>query len=365
MEQAIGIVTTNYSCNNMSDLTASRPPAALPVAGRYRMVDFALSNMVNAGIRTVGIILPYDYRSLVDHLGSGKDWSLDRKHGGMFMLPGSPFGTARSGPRFLLRDLIDNKVFLEKERRPYVIVSAANIVYNMDYEALLQAHMASGADITVVTDKTNDENVALTTFRVANNRVEAIGYGAHPGDTAFMDCFVVSIEKLLELLGWYAAEDYIDLFEALKEDLSRVNIQCYEFDGEALPMFSSACYYKRSMRFCEPRVLDAIFNMERPIFTKAHDNPPAKYEPGAQAVRSLVSGGARVAGHIENSILGRDVIVQPGAVVRDSIIMQSCIIEAGARVENAIVDRNNVIPARTEMRGTPEEVFIKGKGYVS
>ena len=115
MDRCIGLITTNYSLKNPSALTESRPPAALPIAGRYRMVDFALSNMVNAGMRTVGLILPSNYRALMDHVESGKDWSLDRKHGGLFNLPGSAFGSTRSGARFLIRDLIDNRVFLDRE----------------------------------------------------------------------------------------------------------------------------------------------------------------------------------------------------------------------------------------------------------
>ena len=151
METAVGLITTNYSIKHPSALTKSRPAASVPFLGRYRFVDFALSNMVNAGIKTVGVVMPFNYRSIVDHLYTGKDWGLDRKKGGLFLMPGSAFGTSRKGPRFLLRDLIANRVFLERDTATNVVVSAANIIYNYDYAELIRAHNESGADITLLT----------------------------------------------------------------------------------------------------------------------------------------------------------------------------------------------------------------------
>ena len=362
MDRCIGLITTNYSVKNPSALTESRPPAALPIAGRYRMVDFALSNMVNAGMRTVGLILPSHYLALMDHVESGKDWSLDRKHGGLFNLPGSAFGSTRSGARFLIRDLIDNRVFLDREKRPYIVLSAANIIYNMDFQDLIDEHCKSGADITVVTKRAAEENVSLTGFHVDNNRVVGVHQGVQFGDTSFLDTFVVSIDILKQLLDWYKSLDYLDLFEALTGDLDRVNVQTYTFDGPAMAVFSAKCFYKNSMKLLDPDIDDEIFGDERPIFTKAHDNPPAKYEPGAKVSNSLVAGGSRIAGCVENSILGRNVVVEPGATVRNAIVMQSCVVESGARIENAIVDRDNTIPARTELRGTLDDILIQGKG---
>ena len=151
MAKAIGLITANYSTKFPSPLTDSRPAASIPFLGRYRAVDFALSNMVNCGIRTVGMIMPYNYRSLIDHVGSGREWELTRKGGGLFILPGSAFGTSRTGSRFLLRDLSHNKVFLERDSADIVAVSTCNWVYNVDYNEVFEAHAASGADITVLT----------------------------------------------------------------------------------------------------------------------------------------------------------------------------------------------------------------------
>ncbi len=360
MAKAIGLITANYSTKFPSPLTDCRPAASIPFLGRYRAVDFALSNMVNCGIRTVGMIMPYNYRSLIDHVGSGREWELTRKGGGLFILPGSAFGTSRIGSRFLLRDLIHNKVFLERDNADFVIVSACNWVYNMDYSKLIDAHVASGADITVLTQAARDKDVDVCGFEMDGTRVKGIKHGVAFGDTAFLDCFVVAREKLIELLDWYKANDYLDLFEALTGEYERVNVQAYNFEGYAAPLFNKETYFKSNMDMLDPKITHELFSI-RPIMTKAHDNQPAKIVTGSKVSNSRISGSCRIYGTVTNSILGRSVVVEAGATVNNSIIMQGCVIKSGARVENAIVDRNNVLPEGTELCGTEAAILIKDK----
>lgn len=360
MAKAIGLITANYSTKFPSPLTDSRPAASIPFLGRYRAVDFALSNMVNCGIRTVGMIMPYNYRSLIDHVGNGREWELARKGGGLFILPGSAFGTSRTGSRFLLRDLIHNKVFLERDSADYVIVSGCNWVFNIDYDELIDAHKASGADITVVTQSARDKDVDVCGFELDGTRVKGIKHGVVFGDTAFLDCFVVAREKLIEILDWYAANDYLDLFEALAGEYERVNVQAFDFEGYAAPLFNKETYFKSNMDMLDPKITHELFSV-RPIMTKAHDNQPAKFVTGAVVSNSRVSGSCRISGTVTNSILGRSVVVEKGAVVNNSIIMQGCVIKSGARVEYAILDRNNVVPEGTEMCGTESAILIKDK----
>ena len=360
MAKAIGLITANYSTKFPSPLTDGRPAASIPFLGRYRAVDFALSNMVNCGIRTVGMIMPYNYRSLIDHVGSGREWEITRKGGGLFILPGSAFGTSRTGSRFLLRDLIHNKVFLERDNADFVIVSACNWVYNMDYNELIDAHVASGADITVLTQAARDKDVDVCGFEMDGTRVKGIKHGVAFGDTAFLDCFVVAREKLIELLDWYKANDYLDLFEALTGEYERVNVQAYNFEGYAAPLFNKETYFKSNMYMLDPKITHELFSI-RPIMTKAHDNQPAKIVTGSKVSNSRISGSCRIYGTVTNSILGRSVVVEAGATVNNSIIMQGCVIKSGARVENAIVDRNNVLPEGTELCGTEAAILIKDK----
>lgn len=360
--KAIGVITANYSTKYPTVLSEARPPASMPFLGRYRVVDFALSNMVNCGIRTVGIIMPYNYRSLIDHVGSGREWDLNRKKGGLFVLPGSAFGTSRTGSRFLLRDLVHNKACLERSTADYVVVTSANFVYNADYRRIIEAHENSGADITVLTRKAEDKDVDVSGFSVEDGRVKGVKHGVEFGDTAFLDCFVIGRNLLLQMLEWYAQTDYLDLFEALAADYARVKVLTLDYPGYVAAIFNKDAYFKANMDLLDPKVSAELFPVERPVRTKAHDNAPAKFEAGSRVSNARVSGSCRIYGSVTNSILGRGVIVESGATINNAIVMQGCIVESGARIENAIVDRDNKIPARTELRGTPDALFIKGKG---
>ena len=360
MAKAIGLITANYSTKFPSPLTETRPVASMPFLGRYRVVDFALSNMVDCGIRTVGMIMPYNYRSLIDHIGNGREWELTRKGGGLFILPGSAFGTSRTGSRFLLRDLINNRIFLERDSARYVILSSCNWVFNMDYNELIAAHADSGADITVVTQSARDKDVDVCGFEIEGNRVKGVKHGVVFGDTAFLDTFVIGRERLLEILDWYAANDYLDLFEALAGEYDRVEVRTYDFEGYAAPVFNKDTYFKSNMDMLDPKITHELFSI-RPIITKAHDNSPAKVVSGAKIQQSRISGSCRIYGTVTNSILGRGVVVEKGATVNNAIIMQGCKIKSGAVVENAIVDRNNVVPEGTELKGTADNILIKEK----
>lgn len=259
MEKVIGLVTCNYSAKESGPLSASRPVASMPFLGRYRLVDFALSNLVNCGIRTVGMVMPYNYRSLIDHVGSGKDWDLDRKNGGLFVLPGSAFGTSRTGARFLLRDLVHNKVFFTRSTADAVILTSANFVYNIDLDEVYAAHKESGADVTVVTRSSCGTFDDAVRFDVENGRVKGVHNGVKFGECMFLDCFVISRKLLLDMFEWYAPTDYLDIFEAMAGDFGRINVQTFEFTGYVAPIFTKRDYYKSNMAMLDMDVQDDLF----------------------------------------------------------------------------------------------------------
>lgn len=361
MPKAIGLVTCNYTTASKDDVFSGRPVASMPYLGRYRLVDFALSNMVNAGIRNVGMIMPNNYRSLVDHVGSGKDWDLDRKNGGLFIMPGTAFGTSRTGARFLIRDLVQNREFLTKNSEKYVVLSTANFICNVDVKQLIATHEATGANITVLVKKaTCDGNEDVVTFDVEDGRVKSVKQGVKFDEYAFLDYAVIERSLLLELIDSFAAIDHLDLFEALNSEYGRFRVMIAEFDGYMKPIFDKPSYFKANVDLLDPEVLSELTDA-RPIKTKAHDNPPAKYEPGCKVSNALVASGDRIFGTVQGSVLGRNVIVEAGAQVRNSILMQGVIVKTGASVENAIIDKNNVVPAGTELRGTDDDILYLKK----
>lgn len=360
--KAIGYITANYTCREQSVLLEDRPFASLPFIGRYRLIDFPLSNMMNAGIKTVGVVMPGNYRSLIDHIGSGKDWMLDRKKGGLFLVPGNPYGTSRRGMRFLLRDIISNKVLFQRSDKPYVVMCGSNVVFNIDLNQIIDAHASSGAGITMVYCKAERAHEDVTSLVIGEaGRVQSVKSGCQFGDNKFLDCFIIDRQLLLEIIDQYASADYMDFFEAIAGDFARVDVCSYEFKGMAVGIFDETSFYKRSMELLNPDVADKLFMPDRPIMTKAHDVPPAKYAATCHTCNSLISSGCNINGTVRNSILSRGVIVENGASVTNSIIMQDCVIKSGARVENAIVDKNNVVPANTELRGTPEAILVLPK----
>ena len=361
MPKAIGLVTCNYTTASKDDVFSGRPVASMPYLGRYRLVDFALSNMVNAGIRNVGMIMPNNYRSLVDHVGSGKDWDLDRKNGGLFIMPGTAFGTSRTGARFLIRDLVQNREFFTKNSEKYVVLSTANFICNVDVKALIAAHEESGANITVLTKKaTCDGNIDVVTFELDGDRVKSMKQGVKFGQVAFLDYAVIERTLLLELIDSFAAVDHLDLFEALNSEYGRFRVVAADFDGYMKPIFDKPSYFAANIDLLDPEV-HAELTDARPIKTKAHDNPPAKYEPGAKVSNSLIASGDRIYGSVQGSVLGRNVIIEPGASVRNSILMQGVIVKSGAKIENAIIDKANVVPAGTELRGTDGDILYLKK----
>ena len=364
--KAIGYITANYTAAEQSVLLDSRPLASMPFMGRYRLIDFPLSNMANAGIKTVGLVMPGNYRSIVDHVGHGKDWGLDRKKGGIFPLPGNPYGATKKGMRFLLRDIISNKTLFQRSDKPYVVLMGTNIIFNMDLNAIIEAHETSGADVTMVYIKAERNQEDATVLDInENGRVTAVRQGCHYGDNKFIECFIIGRELLLQIIDQYSTADYLDFFEAIAPDFGRIDVCTYEFKGLAMGMFNEDTYYHRSMELLDPKVCDQLFMKDRPILTKAHDAPPAKYAAGSLACNSRISAGCQIMGTVRNSILARGVVVESGASVTDSIIMQSCTIKRGARVENAIIDKNNTVAANTELRGTPDKILVVGKAQLS
>lgn len=361
MKKIVGIITANYDTPELSALTSERTIASLPYCGRYRLIDFPLSNMVNSGINTVGLILPYKYRSILDHIGIGKEWSLDKKNGGLFVLPGSAFGVGGTSARFLIRDFGRNNMYLRRTDADYVVVTSANIVCNMDYTELIEKHMETEADITIVYKNAVRDNSYLSAVTMDGEAVTDISKGVKAGDKAFLDTFIIKRDVLVDIVEGYKAVSYSDMFDCIKGAYSQFKINAIEFDGYSKSIFTVPAYYDGNMDALGYDVDQDLFNQERPILTKVQDSVPTKYDKNCTVKNCSIPAGCTIKGEVVNSVLFRDVVVEEGAVVKNSVIMQNCVIKAGAVIENAIVDRRNVIECGTVLKGTKENILIKEK----
>lgn len=361
MEKIVGIITANYDTPELNELTRERTIASLPYCGRYRLIDFPLSNMVNSGIDTVGLILPYKYRSIIDHIGIGSEWSLDKKNGGLFVLPGSAFGIGGSSARFLLRDFGRNNVYLRRAAADYVVVTSANIVCNMDYTELFSHNKQSDADMTIVYKNAVRDNAYLSSVTLDGDKVIDISKGVKAGDKAFMDTFIIKRDVLVDIVEGYDTVSYSDLFDCIRDAFGKLKITAVEFNGYSKSIFTVPAYFDGNMDSFANEVDKDLFSQERPILTKVQDSVPTKYNKECTVKNCTIPAGCVISGTVENSVLFRDVVIEEGAVVKNSIVMQNCTIKSGAIVENAIIDRRNIIECGTVIKGTRENILIKGK----
>ena len=361
MEKISGIITANYLYDRSEPLTAHRGIASLPYGGRYRLIDFPLSNMMNFGLTSVGVITPHRYRSLLDHIGSGKPWALDRKRGGLFILPGTSYGLSHSDSRFILKDIAVNEEFLRRGGSQYVIVSSSGIVANINYDDLCKTHFESGADITMLYSTNCRSCSNLMGLKLDGDRVIGTTENPAKGEPAFIESFIIGTDFLLKLIEWYSAIDHLDLFEAIQFDLDKMDVRACEFDGYCANICDAQSYYEHSLDLLNPDIRADVFNTEAPIMTKIQDTVPTKYMSDCKVSNSLIAAGCAIEGTVENSILFRHVTIEPGAVVKNSIIMQGCTVKAGACIENAIIDRGHVIAANTILRGCEDKIFVLPK----
>ena len=338
MNNVFGIIFANYNASGFGELLHRRTIASLPFAGRYRLIDFPLSNMVNSGIGTVGLIMPAAYRSLIDHVGSGKEWNLSKKIGGLYILPGTVYSGSSNTQKFMLSDLLVNHRYIERRAEgTYALVSSANEVCNLDYTEMIDQHIESGKTVTFAYFK--DEN----------------------GAEKSLDCFVVSRATLLTIIASYPRSSHLDLVELLKSEFAQDEIGRYVFDAYVRPIDTIEDYIKANQELLDPQVHKLLFRGERTIFTKIQDEAPTIYNDGCEVKNSLIPAGCNISGKLENCVLARSVNVEEGASLKNCILFQHCTIKRGTVVENAILDKYVTISSSVRLCGGTERPLIIGK----
>lgn len=356
MSKVLGIISCNYQFSKLYELNQNRPTAAIPVGGRYTIIDFSLSNLVNAGVKSVGIIMPVDYRPILDHIRSGKSWGLDRKSGGLFILPGENNWVYRNN-KFSRRDLKNNVDFLNIEKVEYVILTSSNSIINIDFREVLDFHKENEADITLVYKRESREKydgLAHILDVDSNGDVTDICKVAEVEArkcNAFTEQIIIRRDLLLELIFDPVEEDKVSLIEMIKDKTPYLKVKGYEFKGFYASVFSKESYYDVNMEIMKPEVTKELFLRKNKIVTKTRDNPPTKYTKEASVKGSLISSGCQISGTIENSLIFRGVKVSKGAIIRNSIVMHECEIGEDVVLENVILDKSVKISKGIEIVG--------------
>jgi len=347
MKDLHGIIFAYRENTDLRELTQLRNTCSIPFGGRYRLVDFALSNLVNAGVDDVGVIVQSSYQSLLDHVGSGKDWDLARKHGGLRVLP--PFsyaGKYQSGHyRGRMDALAGVHSYLENIRQDYVVLCSGDLAANLPIAEAYEQHIKSGADVTAICSKTTYTDPRLCNYFSVDDAGRIIDMAASPatvkGDVASLEVYILSKSLLMTLVDQCAAHDQPSFSQGvLLPNLRRLNMQVFRFDGYIARVVSIAGYFQQNMALLDPGIRADLFSTARPIRTKDQSNPSTYYGPEAKSVNSLVSDGCIVEGTVVNSILARGVRVEKGATVENCILMQRTCVQADAVLRYVIADKN-------------------------
>ncbi len=353
-------------------LTIKRASAAVPMFGKYRAIDFTLSNMVNSGITKVGIVTQYNPRSLMDHLGSGKDWDLDRKRGGLFILqPYLSVGSGKIGYKGTADALFQNMTLFRRGDEDYVLIGSGDHIYNMDFTDLFKQHIMAGVDVTLVV-KELDETYDLTQYGIVevDAKDNVIGFEEKPSNPktnlAFLGIYFMSKYLLMDLL--YATVPhggYNLLLDVLLPNMHKFRFKVYRFKGYWRNIKKSINeYYRTNMDGLRKEVRDELFHAPSRIYTKSKDLPPPKITATGHVENSIVADGCIVSGTVRNSILFRDVHIKAGAVVENSLILEGTRVGEGSYVSYAIVDKDSVIRPGKIIRGNRDRVLAFEKASV-
>lgn len=367
VKNVMGIIFANVHDDLIPELASNRSMASVPFGGRYRLIDFSLSNLVNAGISKVGILTKNNYHSLMDHLGSGKPWDLDRKKGGMFILP--PFNTTEAG---IYRGHVDAlagvMTFLRRSREEYVVMCDADIISNIDIEAMVQQHLESGSDVTFAVKKGMlpvnhrdtmifdiDENNLVSDISVSETRDTEVDF--------CLDIFVIKRELLIDLVTEADRDRRTSISrDVFKPNVNKLKMSAYRVDSFAEVVDSAASYVKISKMLLEPEVRRQLFNPDRPVYTKTRDDMPSRYGFEAEIKNSLIADGCIIEGTVKNSILFRGVTVDKGAVVENCIVMQGSTIGENCKLSNITMDKNSAVSPDIVMSGTADRNIFVPKG---
>lgn len=368
MGNVLGLVFANMHDKTLGDMTKNRTMGSVMFGGRYRLIDFPLSNMVNSGISEVGVITKSNYQSLLDHLGSAREWDLARKKGGLYILP--PFGNVESTLyRGRIEALYGAMSFIKHSRAKYVILSDCDVVTNIDYKPIVAAHIESGADITAVAHTgvySSDDIKTSTVFNVdADKNVTSVLINPDISGTCTtsLNVFVMSMDFLIETVNDAMARGNVS-FERniLQEKCRELKIKIYEYDNYFSKLNSPESYFKSNMALLEPENARKLFVPKRSIYTKVSDNAPVKYDLDSKVSNSLIADGCIIEGEVENSVLFRGVKVGKGAKVKNCILMQGTVVGDNAELSYLITDKNVSICENHILTSSPQYPMYVGKG---
>ena len=355
--RAVGMILAGGNSYRMKELSNKRAIAAMPIAGSFRSIDFALSSMSNSRIQKVAVLTQYNSRSLNEHLSSSKWWDFGRKMGGLYVFPPTVTVDNNFWYRGTADALYQNLDFLKNCHEPYVVIASGDGVYKLDYNKVLEYHIARKADITVVCKQLPPQE-DVTRFGVLKMneecRIEQFEEKPMASDANTISCgiYVIRRRQLIELIEKSAEEGRFDFVRDVLIRYKNVKrIYGYKIDSYWSNIASVDSYYRTNMDFLNPEVRDYFFRQYPEVHSKVDDLPPAKYKPGSEVRNSLISAGSIINGYVENSLIFKNVFVGENCVIRNSIVLNDVYLGDNVHLENCIVESRDTIRANTYYNG--------------
>lgn len=372
---AAGIIFSNIHDNNIPELTRNRTMASVPFGCRYRLIDFALSNMVNSNINNVSVITHYNYQSLMDHIGSGKDWDLARRSGGIKML--TPFITAYANSTNALYSTrlealksVNNSI--SKIVDDYVVLSDCDVICNIDLNDMIKYHIENDADLTMAVKRVNltKEQAKINVLIDSDITGRIVDVQAYPtlfeGEADInLNIMVMSRQYLQEVVLDSIAHNYTSLTkDIILKGLKRRNYHIYRYDGYFACITSPQDYYTSSMELINDKnVRKQLFGVKnRPVYTKVRNSAPTYYSPEAKVKNSLIADGCEIYGEVENSIIFRGAKIGKGSIVKNCILFQDTYTGENVTLNCVISDKNVVIRDNKHLSGDETLPFYLAKG---
>ncbi len=364
----LGLIFSNANEDSISQLTAKRTMASVPFGGKYRMIDFPLSNMSNAGINNVGIIAASNYFSLMDHVGSGNAWDLSKRKSGVSILP--PFsGKSFDNPIETLDTLHG---YIEHGDEEDILICNTTEVANIDYQQMYYQHVMNGADITFCYkfQDISENKIRPTVAEIdENGRITKIQIKPQLlGECNLLSSsFMIKKDLLMSIVRECISTNKTSLIKIFLDfDLQDYKVFGYEHKGYMRMLCSMQDYYSISMDLMKAEVRDDLFNPERPIYTKVRDDRPSRYGFESKVKGSLIAQGCEINGSVENSIISKGVVIGENAVVKNCIIMQDSVIGENAAISNVIIDKDCNIASDQQLMGAPNyPVYIERGSIIS
>ncbi|MBQ8357849.1 MAG: glucose-1-phosphate adenylyltransferase subunit GlgD [Clostridia bacterium] len=373
--RAAGLIFSNIHDASIPELTARRTMASIPFGGRYRLIDFALSNMVNSGITKVGVITHYNYQSLLDHIGNGKDWDLARRNGGIKILP--PFITAYDNAvagkvySTRLEALMGVMNFINRCNEEVLVLSDCDVICNVDLSLVIEQHEKNHADITLISatvdtaEQELDAKAQVPVFDETGRLIDIGVYSGQAGEVEICSDILVVRRTYLQRVVTEAMSHGLTSFyrDVIYRNLGRDRFFVARYDGFFARVNSIESYFRCSMRLLDRKSrVNLFYRRNQPIYTKVRNSAPTRYLPDASVKNSLIADGCVIEGKVENSILFRGVHVGKGTVVKNSILMQDTFTGENVRLGCVITDKDVVIKNDRELCGHETLPFYIGKG---